>query len=58
MPRRVTVVGGGNTAIDAARTAWRPGADVTILYRRTINEMPAIPDEIEEALAKESGSNT
>lgn len=50
--RRVVVVGGGNTAIDAARTAWRLGADVTILYRRTRNEMPAIPEEIEEALAE------
>ncbi len=50
--RRVAVVGGGNTAIDAARTAWRLGADVTILYRRTRNEMPAIPDEVEEAIAE------
>jgi len=50
--RRVAVVGGGNTAIDAARTAWRLGADVTILYRRTRNEMPAIPEEIEQALAE------
>lgn len=50
--KRVAVIGGGNTAIDAARTAWRLGADVTILYRRTRNEMPAIPEEIEEALAE------
>ena len=50
--KKVVVVGGGNTAIDAARTAWRLGAEVTILYRRTKNEMPAIHDEIEEALAE------
>jgi len=49
--KNVVVVGGGNTAIDAARTAVRLGAGrVTILYRRTRNEMPASPDEIEAAL--------
>jgi len=48
--KKVAVVGGGNTAIDAARTAWRLGAEVTILYRRTRSEMPAIPEEIDEAL--------
>ena len=48
--KKVAVVGGGNTAIDAARTAWRLGADVTILYRRTRPEMPAIGEEIAEAL--------
>jgi len=48
--KKVAVVGGGNTAIDAARTAWRLGADVTILYRRTRPEMPAIGEEISEAL--------
>lgn len=48
--RRVVVVGGGNTAMDAARTARRTGADVTILYRRSRAEMPAIPQEIAEAL--------
>ena len=47
---RVIVVGGGNTAIDAARSALRAGADVTILYRRTRAEMPASDFEIEEAL--------
>lgn len=47
---KVAVVGGGNTAIDAARTAWRLGADVTLLYRRTKQEMPAIGEEIDEAL--------
>ncbi len=47
---RVLVVGGGNTAIDCARTALRLGAsEVTLLYRRTRTEMPANPVEIEEA---------
>ena len=46
----VLVVGGGNTAIDCARSALRKGADVTILYRRTRKEMPAHEYEIEEAL--------
>jgi NADPH-dependent glutamate synthase beta subunit-like oxidoreductase len=49
---RVTVIGGGNTAIDAARTALRLGSEVTILYRRSRAEMPAIAEEIEEALAE------
>lgn len=49
--QRVVVVGGGNTAIDAARTSKRLGAaEVRILYRRTRAEMPAIHDEIEAAL--------
>jgi NADPH-dependent glutamate synthase beta subunit-like oxidoreductase len=47
---RVVVVGGGDTAIDAARVGKRLGADVTILYRRTRAEMPAIRAEIEGAL--------
>jgi NADPH-dependent glutamate synthase beta subunit-like oxidoreductase len=42
----VVVIGGGDTAIDAARVAKRLGADATILYRRTRNEMPAIDEEI------------
>jgi formate dehydrogenase major subunit len=47
---RVVVVGGGNTAIDAARTSLRLGADkVILLYRRTRNEMPANNVEIEAA---------
>ena len=47
----VVVIGGGNTAIDSARTALRMGADkVTIMYRRTLDAMPAEPEEIEEAL--------
>ncbi len=47
--KRVVVVGGGDTAIDAARIALRLGAEVTILYRRTKAEMPAIDEEIDEA---------
>lgn len=48
--RNVVVVGGGNAAIDAARTALRLGAEkVRILYRRTREEMPAYAEEIEEA---------
>jgi len=50
---RVAIIGGGNTALDAARTCWRLGAgEVTILYRRSRKEMPANDIEIEEA-AKE-----
>jgi formate dehydrogenase major subunit len=49
--KNVVVIGGGNTAIDCARTAIRSGAEeVTILYRRSREEMPAEPYEIEEAL--------
>lgn len=47
---KVVVIGGGDTAIDAARVSKRLGADVTILYRRTREEMPAYDDEIEGAL--------
>jgi NADPH-dependent glutamate synthase beta subunit-like oxidoreductase/Pyruvate/2-oxoacid:ferredoxin oxidoreductase delta subunit len=47
---KVVVIGGGDTAIDAARVSKRLGADVTILYRRTRAEMPAIGPEIEGAL--------
>ena len=43
------VIGGGNAAIDSARTARRLGADVTIVYRRERKDMPAIPEEIEAA---------
>ncbi len=46
----VIVVGGGDTAIDAARICRRLGANVTVLYRRTLKEMPAIAEEIEEAM--------
>ena len=51
--RRVVVIGGGNSAIDSARTALRLGAEsVTILYRRTIESMPAYHGEIHEAMAE------
>ena len=43
---KVLIVGGGDTAIDAARVSRRLGADVTIVYRRTRKEMPAIEEEI------------
>jgi len=50
---RVAVIGGGNAAIDSARTAFRLGAkEVTIIYRRTQPEMPASPEEIDEALVE------
>ncbi|MCS7249314.1 MAG: NAD(P)-binding protein [candidate division WOR-3 bacterium] len=48
--KNVLVIGGGNTAIDCARVALRKGAKVKILYRRTKEEMPAIREEVEEAL--------
>lgn len=48
--RRVVVVGGGNTAMDAARAAVRLGAQVTVLYRRSRLDMPAIPEEVEAAV--------
>ena len=51
--KKVVVIGGGDTAIDAARVARRTGADVTILYRRTRTEMPAIETEIEDALKED-----
>jgi len=47
---KVLVIGGGDTAIDAARMARRHGAHVTIVYRRTRKEMPAIEPEIVAAL--------
>lgn len=48
--KRVAVVGGGNVAIDAARTCIRLGAEeVTVVYRRTREEMPANPEEVEQA---------
>ncbi|HPX12279.1 MAG TPA: FAD-dependent oxidoreductase, partial [Syntrophales bacterium] len=47
--RKVAVVGGGNSAIDAARCALRLGADVTILYRRLRGDMPAAEEEIAAA---------
>ena len=48
--RKVVVVGGGNAAVDAARTALRLGAEsATVVYRRTRAEMPAFAEEVEEA---------
>jgi glutamate synthase (NADPH/NADH) small chain len=46
---KVAVIGGGNVAIDAARVSARMGADVTILYRRRVQDMPADWEEIEGA---------
>ena len=48
--RRVVVYGGGNTAVDVARTAKRLGAEPVIVYRRTREQMPAHDFEIDEAL--------
>jgi 2-oxoacid:acceptor oxidoreductase delta subunit (pyruvate/2-ketoisovalerate family) len=47
--QRVAIIGGGNTAMDCARTALRLGAKPVVVYRRTRAEMPAIPQEVEEA---------
>ena len=46
----VAVIGGGDTAMDCARVARRLGADVTLLYRRTQAEMPALPMEQDETM--------
>ncbi len=51
--KKVVVVGGGNVAMDAARTALRLGAETTIVYRRTENELPARKEEVHHA--KEEG---
>ena len=51
--KKVCVVGGGNVAMDAARTALRLGAEVHIVYRRTENELPARREEVHHA--KEEG---
>ncbi len=48
--KQVLIIGGGNTAMDAARTARRLGGQVTIVYRRTRAEMPARVEELEHAL--------
>jgi NADH-quinone oxidoreductase subunit F len=52
--KRVVVIGGGNAAIDSARTAIRHGSEVTVIYRRERRDMPAIPEET--AAAEEEGS--
>ena len=51
--KKVAVIGGGNVAMDVARTAVRLGADVTVVYRRKEENMPADPAEVAEA--KEEG---
>ena len=48
--KTVAVFGGGNVAMDAARTAKRLGADVTVVYRRTEKELPARREEVEHAM--------
>lgn len=48
--KKAVVVGGGNVAMDAARTALRLGADTTIVYRRTEVELPARKEEVEHAM--------
>lgn len=53
--KRVCVVGGGNVAMDAARTAARLGSTVTVVYRRTEAELPARAEEVHHA--KEEGIN-
>jgi len=50
--KKVVVIGGGNAAIDSARTALRMGAEVTIIYRRERKDMPAIVEETEAAEAE------
>jgi NADH-quinone oxidoreductase subunit F len=47
---KVAIIGGGNAAVDSARTAVRMGMDATIVYRRERKEMPAIKEEVEAAL--------
>ncbi len=52
---KVLVVGGGNAAIDCARTALRLGGEVTVVYRRSAAEMPADPAEVAEAVEEGVG---
>jgi len=52
--RRVAIIGGGNAAIDSARTALRKGAEATVYYRRERKDMPAIEEET--TAAKEEGA--
>ena len=49
-PKKAVIVGGGNVAMDAARSAKRLGADVTIVYRRSMEELPARKVEVEHAM--------
>ena len=48
--KKILVIGGGNVAMDAARSARRLGAEVIVIYRRTEQEMPAFKEELEHAL--------
>ena len=50
--KKVIIIGGGNTAIDAARAAQRLGSEVSIFYRRSKAEMPALKTEILQAMAE------
>ncbi|NND48263.1 MAG: putative selenate reductase subunit YgfK [Woeseiaceae bacterium] len=51
--RRVGVVGAGDTAMDCARVAWRQNhSDVTLIYRRTVDQMPADREEVEQLIAE------
>jgi NADH-quinone oxidoreductase subunit F len=47
--KRVAIIGGGNAAVDSARTAVRKGAEATIIYRRQRKDMPAIKEEVDAA---------
>ena len=49
-PTKVVVVGGGNVAMDAARSSKRLGAEVHIVYRRSLEELPARKEEVEHAM--------
>ncbi|MFA6001353.1 MAG: NAD(P)-binding protein [Thermoleophilia bacterium] len=53
--KKVLIIGGGNSAVDAARVSWRMGAESQIVYRRTREEMPAEEEEIDDTL--EEGIN-
>lgn len=50
--KKVLIIGGGNSAIDATRSSWRLGAVPQIVYRRTREEMPAEDEEIDDTLAE------
>ena len=52
LPSPMAVVGGGNTAIDVARSLLRIGVEPMVVYRRSRMEMPAIPAEVDEAVAE------
>ncbi|MDA3948429.1 MAG: FAD-dependent oxidoreductase [Spirochaeta sp.] len=56
--KNVLVIGGGNAAIDAARTAVRLGAHAKVIYRRTREQMPAYAEEIDQALLEGVGLDT